>query len=229
MEAADGPAEYGIGHKELESDAMTVPTFDYEHDRPVQLETKRLLVRTMLEADLPAIFACYDNPEVGKYTAPIRWPNLEHAATWYHRRRVDVLAGRAKQFVIVTKDKGGVIGTSVLFNIDATHRNAEIGYALSRDFWSQGYVSEAVTEVIDYAFGALELHRLNASIDPRNTASANVLLRFGFTLEGTTRQSYFDSGAFTDCGLYGLLVHEWRKLPVGADRTPSSRLSRPIP
>jgi ribosomal-protein-alanine N-acetyltransferase len=208
---------------EVESDAMTEPTVDADHDRPVQVETKRLLVRTMLESDLPEIFACYDHPEVAKYTPPIRWPNLEHATTWYHRRRVDVLAGRAKQFVIVAKDSERVIGTSVLFNIDATHRNAEIGYALGRDFWGQGFVREAVTEVIDYAFAALQLHRLNASIDPRNTASANVLLRFAFTHEGTTRQSYFDSGEFTDCGLYGLLVHEWRKLPVGADRTPSSR------
>ncbi len=202
---------------------MTVPIDRPEHDRPIHLEAKRLLVRTMLETDLAAIFACYDNPEVGKYTPPIRWPNLEHAAIWYHRRRVDVLAGRAKQFVIVTKDNGAVIGTSVLFNIDATHRNAEIGYALGREFWGHGYVSEAVSAVIDYAFGGLELHRLNASIDPRNTASNKVLVRFGFTLEGVTRQSYFDSGEFTDCGIYGLLAHEWQNPSVGADRTPSSR------
>lgn len=201
---------------------MTVPNNHPEHDRPIQLKTRRLLIRTMLETDLSAIFACYDHPEVGKYTPPIRWPNLEHAVTWYHRRRVDVLAGRAKQFVIISKDTGAVIGTSVLFNIDATHRNAEIGYALGRQFWGHGYVSEAVSAVIDHAFGELELHRLNASIDPRNFASNKVLVRFGFTHEGTTRQSYFDAGKFTDCGIYGLLAHEWRNPPVGADRTPSS-------
>ena len=186
----------------------------------IRLVTDRLLVRTMAESDLAAIFACYDNPEVGQYCAPVRWPNIDHAHIWFKRRRDDVIAGRAKQLVIESKAKGVVVGTSVLFDIDATHRRAEVGYALGREFWGMGYVTEAVTAVINYAFGELQLHRLYATIDPRNFASAKTLSRLGFRHEGTLRETYVDAGEFTDAGLYGLLAREWKNSPVSAGNTP---------
>lgn len=192
---------------------------------PLRFETARLSVRTMVQDDLAAIFACYDHPEVGRYCAPVRWPDMTYALTWFNRRSDDVASGRAKQLVIAAKANDAVIGTSVLFDIDPVHRQAEIGYALGRDFWGKGYVNEAVSAVIDYAFTELKLHRLRASIDPRNVASANALLRLGFTHEGTQRECYFDAGEFTDCGLYGLLASEWAgrlqdlTSPVGAGDT----------
>ncbi len=179
------------------------------------------MIRPLLESDLAAVFACYDNPEVGRYCAPVRWPDMDHALTWFNRRAGDIAAGLTEQFVILNKDSNAVIGTCVLFRIDQIHRNAEIGYALGRDFWGAGYASEAVTALINHAFGELKLHRLYAVIDPRNNPSANAVLRLGFTHEGTQRQSYFDAGEFIDSGQYALLAPEWKNLPVGADDTPS--------
>ena len=185
------------------------------------LQTSRLIIRKLLESDLAAVFACYDHPDVGRYCAPVRWPDMDYALKWFNRRAGDVATGAAEQFVIEAKDTGKVIGTSVLFTIDNVHRNAEIGYGLGRDFWGAGYANEAVTAVINHAFADLKLHRLNAQVDSRNFASAHVLLRLGFTQEGISRQSYIDAGEFTDSMQFGLLVHEWKHPPVGAGHTPS--------
>ena len=185
------------------------------------LETARLLIRPLLESDLAAVFACYDHPDVGRYCAPVRWPDMDHALTWFNRRAGDIAAGVTKQFVIVLKETGNIIGTCVLFRIDTTHGGAEIGYALGRDFWGAGYAAEAITALINHAFEVLRLHRLNAVVDPRNLASAKVLLKVGFQHEGTLRQSYLDAGEYTDSALYGLLVSEWQNSPVGAGDTPS--------
>ena len=185
------------------------------------LETARLLIRPLLESDLAAVFACYDHPEVGRYCAPVRWPDMDHALNWFNRRAGDSAAGVIKQYVIVLKESGNIIGTCVLFRIDTIHGGAEIGYALGRDFWGAGYAAEAITALIDHAFNAIHLHRLNAVVDPRNLASAKVLLKFGFQHEGTLRESYLDAGEYTDSALYGLLVNEWQNSPVGADHTPS--------
>lgn len=185
------------------------------------LQTSRLLIRPLLESDLAAVFACYDHPEVGRYCAPVRWPDMDHAHRWFNRRAGDIAAGFAEQFIILNKASNAVIGTCVLFRIDTTNRNAEIGYALGRDYWGAGYVNEAVTALIDHAFGELNLHRLNAVIDPRNIPSAKALLRLGFRHEGTQRQSYVDAGEFVDSGLYALLSPEWKNSPVGVGHTPS--------
>ena len=151
------------------------------------LQTSRLLIRPLLESDLAAVFACYDHPDVGRYCAPVRWPDMDHAHRWFNRRAGDIAAGLAEQFIILNNDSNIVIGTCVLFRIDQIHRNAEIGYALGRDFWGAGYMREAVSALIDHAFGTLKLHRLQAVVDPRNLASAGALLRLGFTHEGTQR------------------------------------------
>jgi [ribosomal protein S5]-alanine N-acetyltransferase len=211
---------------------MTSSTHDAPNVIPLRMTTARLLVRTLTQDDLPAILACYDHPDVGRYCAPVRWPDMDHALAWFHRRSGDVTSGRAKQLVIISNSDQRVVGTSVLFNIDTDHRHAEIGYALGREFWGRGYVNEAVGAVIDYAFAELKLHRLTATIDTRNRASAKVLMRLGFICEGTQRESYFDAGEFTDSGLYGLLAMEWRERAsvgsadsassVGAGDTPSS-------
>jgi RimJ/RimL family protein N-acetyltransferase len=73
-----------------------------------------------------------------------------------------------------------LIGTVTLINLDLTHRRAEIGYALGRDHWGNGYIQEALQALITYAFDELNLHRLEADVDPRNAPSIRTLERLGF-------------------------------------------------
>lgn len=73
-----------------------------------------------------------------------------------------------------------------------TCRHAEIGYAL-----------------VAFAFGELNLNRLEADIDPRNSASAASLARLGFTREGLLRERWIFDAEVSDTALYGLLRREW--------------------
>ena len=113
------------------------------------------------------------------------------------------------QFVVELTETATVIGTCVLFKIDEGSKRAEIGYALGKAFWRKGYMHEALSALVDYAFRVLELHRLEAEIDPRNDGSAQSLRRLGFKLEGTLRERWIDELEITDSGLYGLLQREW--------------------
>ena len=60
-----------------------------------------------------------------------------------------------------------------------------------------------------YLFGRRGKHRITASCDPRNAASAAVLERLGMRREGHLRESTWAKGEWTDDLLYGLLRHEW--------------------
>lgn len=104
-----------------------------------------------------------------------------------------------------------VIGTCTLFRFDPRHRRAEIGYALRSDLWGSGLAREAVTLALDWAFGELHLHRIEADIDPRNDASRVLLHRLGFTSEGLLRERYFIGDEVSDTEIFGLLATDWNR------------------
>lgn len=81
----------------------------------------------------------------------------------------------------------------------------------SRDAMHRG---EALRALLDHGFGALQLNRIEADIDPRNAASACSLERLGFTREGLLRERWIVDGEVSDTSLYGLLARQWRAGPA---------------
>ena len=113
------------------------------------------------------------------------------------------------QLGIERKSDGQMIGTCTLHQIHVQNRRAEVGYALGRPYWGNGYMSEAMHALVDYAFRSMKLHRLEADIDPRNESSAKSLERLGFTREGLLRERWIVGGEVSDSALYGLLARQW--------------------
>ena len=114
------------------------------------------------------------------------------------------------QWGIARRDDDLIIGTCTLHRILQDHRRCEIGYILRRDHWGRGLAREALTGMIDHAFGTLHLHRLEADIDPRNAASVKLIEHLGFRKEGLLRERYFVAGDIQDSLIYGLLAPEWK-------------------
>ena len=107
------------------------------------------------------------------------------------------------------KDSDRVVGTCTLFHMDRTHRRGEIGYALGEAAWGRGYMHEALSALLEYAFLQLGLHRLEADIDPRNHASIRAVERLGFVREGYLRERWQVGGEITDSLFLGLLRPDW--------------------
>ena len=102
-----------------------------------------------------------------------------------------------------------VMGTCTLAQLDEQNRRAELGFALGREHWGNGYMREALVALFDFAFGELKLHRLEADVDPRNAASIHLLERLGFKKEGYLRERWWVNGEIQDTLFYGLLQREW--------------------
>ena len=120
-------------------------------------------------------------------------------------------SGTSLNLGIERASDGALIGNCALFDFHEASRRAQIGYCLGRPYWGAGYMQEALGALLDHAFSFLGLHRLEADIDPRNSASATLLERLGFTREGFLRERWIVGGEVSDTALYGLLQHEWRK------------------
>ena len=172
-------------------------------------ESARLLTRLVTEADLPSLLIVNGDDAVTRYLPYASWHGLEDARNWYARMSALQAAGSALQFVILEKRSGSAIGSCLLFRHEEVSARAELGYVLGRMHWGQGYMQEALRALIDCAFGELNLRRLEAEVDPRNTRSSLLLERLGFSAEGRLRERWLTKGEPTDVNVYGLLSREW--------------------
>ena len=177
---------------------------------PLQINSERLLLRWLDEADLPELFAIYSDAEVMRYWSSPPYTYMAQAELLLADVRAGYASGNLLELGIQRLSDQAMIGTCTLHSFQRTSRRAEVGYALGRPYWGQGYMQEALRLLIDYAFTALDLNRLEADIDPRNLASAKTLERLGFRQEGLLRQRWIVDGEVSDTAFYGLLRGEWR-------------------
>ena len=174
-----------------------------------RVEGTRLDLRQITREDAPELLKIFGDPEVMRYWSS---PPLEDEAAAVGL--VEQIHGHFEardlfQWGVALKDSDAVIGTCTLWNLDEANRRAEIGFALARDEWGRGLASEAVATLIGFAFGALELHRLEADVDPENARSLILLERQGFKREGLLRERWHSLGEVQDTVFLGLLRREW--------------------
>jgi [ribosomal protein S5]-alanine N-acetyltransferase len=185
------------------------------------IETSRLTIRLVTAADLPELLEFNSDDAVTRYLPYENWKGMADAQEWLGRAETRLAAGEALQFVAELRETGNVIGSCLLFHFEKASNRAEVGYLLGRKYWGAGYMAEAMQALVGFAFAEMGLRRLEAEIDPRNTASAKLLGRLGFAREGMLRQRWDLKGEVTDSGLYGLLRADWIRL------TPQPRKENP--
>jgi RimJ/RimL family protein N-acetyltransferase len=77
---------------------------------------------------------------------------------------------------------------------------------------------EALHALLGFAFDVLDLHRIEADVDPRNVPSIRTLERLGFQREGYLRERWQVNGEIQDALFYGLLRPDWETAIPGRDR-----------
>ena len=174
------------------------------------LRTARLELRPLQEADVASLYEMHRDSKAMRYwDAPI----------WKDDARGRAMV--ARDLALTTRDYlrlgiepvagGTLLGTCALWAINAQSRRAEIGYMLDPRAWGQGYMHEALSALLNYAFTDLDLNRVEADSDPRNDRSTRLLERLGFTKEGLFRERCIVDGEVSDSAMYGLLRREWMR------------------
>ena len=174
------------------------------------LGTDRLRLRPLDASDAPALFGIFSDPQVMRYWSTPPWSSLAQAEALIAADTVALRAGHHLRLGLTHRDAGTLIGTCSLFSFNEPCKRAEIGYCLARAEWGAGLMHEALCALVAHAFDGLQLHRIEADIDPRNTASAKSLERLGFVKEGHLRERWIVDGEVSDTALYGLLRGDWR-------------------
>jgi ribosomal-protein-alanine N-acetyltransferase len=178
------------------------------------LETERLLLRAPQYSDVADIFAYASDPEVALHTLWEPHQGYEDTRNFLDFVMDQRRSGRVIVWAMVPKTEGRVIGTIGLANCVAQHARAELGFAIARRTWNQGYTSEAARAVLRHAFCQLGFNRIEAFCKIQNTASARVLEKSGFRFEGILRQRELIKGRFEDLKLYAILREDYLGEPI---------------
>jgi RimJ/RimL family protein N-acetyltransferase len=181
------------------------------HFEDVRIEASRVRLRPLAQADAPALFEMFRDPEVVRYWSRPAMRALDEARVLVEDILQGYRDGTLLQIGVERRADQALLGTCTLYRFDWSNRRAEIGYALGRPYWGRGWMHEALVALIEYAFVRLDLRRLEADIDPQNAASARSLVRLGFQLEGLLRERWQVDGVVSDSGIYGLLRGEWQR------------------
>lgn len=165
----------------------------------------RLIARPFGPRDLVPFVVMRNDPEVSRYQS---WDGFTEEEG---RQFLEYLAGRKPgdagwfQFALEERETGRFIGDCGL-NIEVEKgRRARIGYTVAPRYWNRGFATEAVAALVTYAFESFPLHRIAASVDPRNLASCRVLENCGFVREALFRQSEWFKGEWADDAVYARL------------------------
>ena len=175
-----------------------------------RLSTKRLLLRPLVESDWRAAHAMLTDPEVIRY--------IPAGSASEQETREDIRAVIVQHqadpprynFAVVLRAEGTFIGVCFLEMKAKEPQQGNLGYLLGRNYWGQGYATEAARAVLDFGFRKLDLHRIYATCRPANVASSRVMEKLGMRREGHLRQHRHIKGAWQDSYLYAILDHEWQ-------------------
>lgn len=177
---------------------------------PPCIEGERLRLRPYRADDVDAVYALYSDPAVTRYWSHPAWTTRQQAEE-YIAARLSLETPAVHAWCVAERAGDAMIGTTTLFSLSGPHRRAEIGYSLLSAHQGQGHALEALQLALSHAFDVLGLERIEADIDPRNSASIRLVERLGFRREGLLRQRWRVDGEVCDSYFYGLLREEFTR------------------
>jgi ribosomal-protein-alanine N-acetyltransferase len=169
-----------------------------------RLVTARLEIRLGTPGDAPIIAGFFSDSAsylVRVQTPrPPAWSTEAFWRTEVERLRREYEADRDCQlFLFPRADRPRVCGQIHLFTfVRGAFQACTCGYAVREEDQGKGLMTEALSAVVDFAFGPLNLHRIMANVRPDNTRSRRLLRRLGFVEEGYAKSYLLQNGVWTD-------------------------------
>ncbi|KAF9077639.1 acyl-CoA N-acyltransferase [Rhodocollybia butyracea] len=173
-------------------------------------ETDRLRLRAICKPDFEKVHALWNIQDVRKmlsvgYVVPSVGFKADQDPTTVPGHDYLLYA------VIETKVEAEFVGVTMLFDTVQKTRDSKIGIALLPEFWGQGFGTETMRFVVDYAFRELALHRVTLSVNGNNTAAIKIYKKIGFVQEGVQRKANWINGKWQDIIWMAILDEEWEE------------------
>ena len=181
------------------------------HKGTVTIETERLILRRFQLTDAYAMFNNWANDdEVCKFVNFTPHRNIDVTKDII-RHWVDSYGNNeVYNWAILPKNYGKAIGSISVVEAMNNNFTCGVGYAMGKNYWYQGIMTEVLKGVTDYLFSEVGYNRIQSRHDTQNPASGRVMEKAGMKLEGTMRQDKLrKDGTFGDTNIWAILRKEW--------------------
>ncbi len=179
------------------------------------LVTPRLILRPLTMRDAPDMYRYSRDPEVARYVLWEPHASLSDTRSYLRFALHQYREGEPGSWGMVLRSSGHVVGTIGFMSFDPENSILEVGYSMARDLWGHGLMAEALEPVLQEAFCALKVHRVEGQHATENPASGRVMEKCGMTHEGHLRRRIYNKGQYMDVELWGILREDWQKKHAG--------------
>jgi ribosomal-protein-alanine N-acetyltransferase len=175
------------------------------------LETERLVLRRVVASDANEILALRGNPDAMKFIPKPLVTNHEQAMEHFNMIDAKIENNEGINWAITLKGNPKLIGIIGHYRIQPEHYRSEIGYMILPEYNGRGITTEAIKVILLYGFDDMQLHSVEAFIDPKNLGSARVLEKSGFVKEAHLVENECYNGVFKDTAIYSLLARNFKR------------------
>lgn len=173
-----------------------------------EVKTERLILREASLSDAQKYHELLSIEELSKYSNIPQCPTIKRSERFIDWMSKLYTRKKGCAWIITHQNSEEVIGA---IRINAMHKKAsygEIGYELHPDYWNRGLMTEAVSCITHYGHTMFHLNRMEAWVIPGNVGSEAVLMKAGYTYEGTLRQRLNMRGQLCDTKIYSHLISD---------------------
>jgi ribosomal-protein-alanine N-acetyltransferase len=176
------------------------------------IESDELTLRKIEKSDLNDFYEMCSNERLYRYKPGIVKKSISTVENMIGHYERDFRKKKVIFLGICLNDNNKLVGVAEIFDFDMNVNQLTIGYTLNEDYWGRGIATKTTKLLLDYLFNVIDVNRIQAYVMPINIKSQNVLIRNGFTKEGTIRQGHMWTGkGVVDLELYSILKSEFEK------------------
>jgi len=163
-------------------------------DPVVPVPVERILIGPITGQDSEALFRWFNDPQAARFD--YAWRPVDGMS---HQKWITNVGTDPTQvwFAVRRAGHNGIVGFVILRNISPVHRSAELGVRIGEDGdRGRGVGKEAARQVVQYAWKALNLNRIQVSVFADNERALRLYTALGFRREGLLRRAQFIDGAW---------------------------------
>ena len=177
----------------------------------VSLKGERIILKPIDMRYKEALADMLDDPGIVRFTHVPPGYTVDDATSYLQNTRRQKEQGISLDLGIFLLSTDKLIGKITIISISFRDNNAEIGYLLDRRYRRKGYMSEALSLMLDFCFNALQLERVEINSSTENKGSIGVIEKAGAVFEGIARKKTKSGDrAWHDIRLYSILREEYK-------------------
>lgn len=175
------------------------------------LVSDRLILRPFTLDDASPVQNLAGDKDISDMTLSVPHPYEDGMAEkWIGSHKENCQKGESVTCAITLKENDTLIGSMGII-LNTRFNRGELGYWIGKEYWSNGYCTEAARLFMDYCFTELNLNKITAAYLTKNPASEQVMLKLGMSKEGVYRDHIIKCDVYEDVGAYGLLKRDYKK------------------